>query len=201
VDVHIELLRVREDGLEQGAGHLDATAGLELIALVRLEVGLQVDRDIPGGQDVDVRLPHPRPGLDRLGNAFDLELVADRALLGVEGELGLAPAVRIARDSPSERIQASEGRGEFDLGIGPGAADEDDREQADKGKGNKDSSLHDAPPWVGTGQEDQSLDESVVLRKLDDTVSSSPVRCDMQHGWRVRPGMTRSGREEFSRSR
>ena len=113
MDVHIELVRVLEDGLEQGAVHLDATAGLKLIALVGLEVGLQVDRDPPGGQEVDVGRPQPRRGLDRLGNALDLDLVADRAPVAVERELGRAPAVRITRDSPGDRINSSEGRGDF----------------------------------------------------------------------------------------
>src|SRR5215207_2510533 len=92
-----------------GAGrcHLDATAGLKRIALVGLEVGLQVDRDAPGGQEVDVGRPQPRRGLDRLRNALDLDLVADRALVGVEGELGLAAAVGITRLFPGERINGS----------------------------------------------------------------------------------------------
>src|SRR5919106_5412729 len=119
VDVHIELVRVFEDGLEQGAVHLDATAGLKIIALVWLEVGLQVDRDTPGGQEVDVARPQPRCGLDWLRNALDLDLVADRALVSVEGELGRAPAVTVARDFPGNRIHSVEGCSDFDLGIGP----------------------------------------------------------------------------------
>jgi hypothetical protein len=57
VDVHVVLIRVLDDGLEQGAIDRDAAAGLELVALVRFEVGFQIDRDAPGGQEVDVSRP------------------------------------------------------------------------------------------------------------------------------------------------
>jgi hypothetical protein len=92
------------------------------------------------------------------------------------------------------RSDASDG-----LGGRPGSTDNIDREQADKGEGNEDSSLHGAFFPVDWGPDRKAGVSTNRSRRAnwDDTASYWSVRCDMQHIWQLGEGMTRSGRERI----
>jgi hypothetical protein len=69
--------------------------------------------------------------------------------------------------APAELVTGLVLIGLLAVGGRPGTTDEDERDQPDKGKGHKHSSLHDASPGgIGTSQKGGRLDESAAPHKL-----------------------------------